>query len=81
MTRIKRALGASDAARGLYDLNVRLGLPTGLKDLGMQEKDIGKAVEVVMAAKIKHPRAVSKDRNDRHHYAGLCGSSRRNFRI
>ena len=61
MTRIKRALGASDAARGLYDLNVRLGLPTGLKDLGMQEKDIGKAVEVVMAAKIKHPRAVSKE--------------------
>ncbi len=60
MERIKRALGASDAARGLYDLNVRLGLPTGLKDLGMQEKDIGKAVEVVAAAKITHPRPVSK---------------------
>jgi hypothetical protein len=27
----------------------------------MQEKDIGKAVEVVMAAKISHPRTVSKD--------------------
>ncbi len=61
MERIKRALGASDAARGLYDLNVRVGLPTGLKDLGMQEKDIAKAVEVVMAAKITHPRAVSKE--------------------
>jgi maleylacetate reductase len=61
MTRIKRALGSSDAARGLYDLNVRLRLPTGFKDLGMQQKDIGKAVEVVMAAKIKHPRPVSKD--------------------
>ena len=61
MTRIKRALGASDAARGLYDLNVRIGLPTGLKDIGMQEQDIGKAVEVVMKAKITHPRPVSKE--------------------
>jgi maleylacetate reductase len=61
MDRIKRALGAGDAARGLYDLNVRIGLPTGLRDLGMQEKDIGKAVEVVMAAKVSHPRPVSKE--------------------
>ncbi len=60
MERIKRALGAADAARGLYDLNVRIGLPTGLKDVGMQEKDIEKAVEVVAAAKITHPRPVSK---------------------
>ena len=61
MERIKRALGTSDAARGLYDLNARIGLPTGLKDIGLQEKDIGRAVEVVMAAKISHPRAVSKE--------------------
>ena len=60
MERIKRALGAPDAARGLYDLNVRLGLPTGLKGLGMRQHDIAKAVEVVSAIKIAHPRAVSK---------------------
>ena len=42
MARIQRALGASDAARGLYDLNVRLGLPTGLKGLGMREDDLAK---------------------------------------
>lgn len=59
MARIKRALGAADAARGLYDLNVRIGLPTGLKDIGMREADIGKAVEVVAAAKITHPKPVS----------------------
>jgi len=58
--RIKRALGAPDAARGLYDLNVRLGLPTGLKGLGLREEDIPKAVEVVSAVKITHPRPVSK---------------------
>jgi maleylacetate reductase len=60
MARIKRALCVADAARGLYDLNVRLGLPTGLKDLGLRETDIGKAAEVVSAVKIEHPRPVSK---------------------
>jgi maleylacetate reductase len=60
MARITRALGASDAARGLHDLNVRLGLPTGLKDIGMREADIAKAVEVVAAVKISHPRPVTK---------------------
>jgi maleylacetate reductase len=73
MERIKRALGVSDAARGLYDLNVRLGLPTGLKGLGMREEDIDKAVDVVSAVKITHPRPVSKaDLNNviRQAYAG-----------
>jgi maleylacetate reductase len=60
MERIKRALGTDDAARELYDLNVRIGLPTGLKDIGMREEDIGKAVEVVSAAKITHPKPVTK---------------------
>jgi alcohol dehydrogenase class IV len=60
MARIQRALGVSDAARGLYDLNVRLGLPTGLKGLGMREADIAKAVDVVSAVKIAHPRPVAK---------------------
>jgi maleylacetate reductase len=60
MARVARALGVQDAARGLYDLNVRLGLPTGFKDLGLKENDIDKAVEVVSAVKISHPRPVSK---------------------
>ena len=60
MARIQRALGVSDAARGLYDLNVRLGLPTGLKGLGLREDDIGKAVDIVAAVKISHPRPVAK---------------------
>jgi maleylacetate reductase len=60
MACIARALGAPNAARGLYDLNVRLGLPTGLKALGMREDDIARAVDVVSAVKITHPRPVSK---------------------
>ncbi len=60
MARIKRALGVPDAARGLYDLNVRIGLPTGLKGLGLREDDIAKAVEVVSKIKIDHPRPVGR---------------------
>ena len=60
MTRINRALGVPDAARGLYDLNVRIGLPTGLKGLGLREDDIAKAVEVVSKIKIDHPRPVGR---------------------
>ena len=60
MARIKRALGVPDAARGLYDLNVRIGLPTGLNGLGLREDDIAKAVEVVSKIKIDHPRSVGR---------------------
>jgi len=61
MALIAKALLAKDAGQGLYDLNVRLGLPTGLKDLGMKEADIPKAVELVAAAKFVNPRPVSPD--------------------
>jgi maleylacetate reductase len=61
MELIARALGAKDAGRGLYDLNVRIGLPTGLKDLGMNEADIPKAVDIVAAGKFVNPRPVSRD--------------------
>jgi maleylacetate reductase len=61
MTLIAGALGGADAGRGLYDLNVRIGLPTGLKGLGMQEADIPKAIELVAAAKFVNPRQASRD--------------------
>jgi maleylacetate reductase len=61
MDLIARALNASDAGRGLYDLNVRLGLPTGLQVLGMKESDIPKAVELIAAAKFVNPRPVSPE--------------------
>lgn len=58
MAAIERALGVSDAGRGLYDLNVQTGLPTGLKDIGMQEADLAKAVDVVAAGSFVNPRPV-----------------------
>jgi alcohol dehydrogenase class IV len=63
MERMARALLANDrdAGQALYDLNVRIGLPTGLKELGMKEADIPRAVELVAAAKFVNPRPVSRD--------------------
>jgi maleylacetate reductase len=60
MERIMRALGAKDAGLGLYELNVRLGNPTGLKDLGMKESDIEAGVDFVAASPIANPRPVSR---------------------
>jgi hypothetical protein len=39
---------------------VRLGLPTGLKDLGLAEKDLDQAVGILSAVKITYPKPVSK---------------------
>jgi alcohol dehydrogenase class IV len=54
--RLVRALGSSDPARALYDINAACGLPTGLKDLGLHEADIPRAVEIVAKRKFPCPR-------------------------
>jgi maleylacetate reductase len=59
MARIARALGAADPARALYDINVACGLPTGLRDLGMPEDGIPRAVEIVAKRTFPNPRPVT----------------------
>ncbi len=56
MRRIERALGVPDAARGLYDLNVRLGLATGYRALGVPADGLEKAVAVIAKMKFPNPR-------------------------
>lgn len=60
MEKIERAMGVKDAGMGLYDFNVRLGIPTGLKDLGMKESDIEDAADFVGATPFPNPRPVSR---------------------
>jgi maleylacetate reductase len=55
-TRLSRALGADDPAQALHGINVACGLPTGLKDLGLREADIPRAVEIVAKRKFPCPR-------------------------
>jgi maleylacetate reductase len=59
MARIARAIGAADAAGGLYDLEVRLGLPMKLADLGVPESDLGRAAKIAMEAPYPNPAPVT----------------------
>jgi maleylacetate reductase len=60
MDRLTRALGVSDAARGLYDLTGRLGAPRSLKQLGMREVDIEAAADLAAERPYWNPRPVER---------------------
>jgi maleylacetate reductase len=59
MARIARALGADDAAAGLYDLAVALGASATLAELGLAEADIASAAAAAAAFTRLHPRPAS----------------------
>ena len=58
MARIRKALDASDAATGIYDLEKKLGLPTRLADIGMKEADLERAARIAVEAPYPNPRKV-----------------------
>jgi maleylacetate reductase len=58
MQRIERALGASDAAAGIFDLEGKLGLPMKLADIGMREADLERAARIAAEAPYPNPRKV-----------------------
>lgn len=49
MARVARALGTTDAARGLYDLAGRIGAPRSLRELGMREDQVPQAAAAAAA--------------------------------
>jgi alcohol dehydrogenase class IV len=52
------ALGASDAAQGLYDLAVRLGAPVALRDIGMPADGLDRAATLATENPYYNPRAI-----------------------
>ena len=56
MSKIARALGASDAATGLYELAKSLKIPLALKDIGMPEDGVERVVELAMKDPYWNPR-------------------------
>ena len=61
MARLARALGAADAPSALFDLATSLGAPTSLKELGMPEHGLSKAVDQCLAAPPANPRALERE--------------------
>ena len=61
MARIARALGTPEAARGLYELEGKLGTPRALKDLGMPESGLDKAADLAAANPYANPVPIDRD--------------------
>jgi maleylacetate reductase len=60
MHRIARALGARSAARGVYDLALKLGAQVALRDLGLAEADLDKTADIAAANPYWNPRRIDR---------------------
>ncbi|MHC2256559.1 maleylacetate reductase [Bradyrhizobium embrapense] len=60
ISRAARALGASDAADGLFDLSARLGAPRSLAEIGMPEDGIAKAAALAIKNPYWNPRPIEE---------------------
>jgi alcohol dehydrogenase class IV len=60
MQRIARALGASSAAVGLYDLAKKLNAPLTLNELGMPEAGLDKAADIAVSNPYPNPRPLER---------------------
>ena len=58
MGRIARALNVDCAPDGLYELNRELGVPRGLRDIGLKQTDLDHACEVALSNPYWNPRPV-----------------------
>jgi maleylacetate reductase len=61
MGRIAGALDAQDAPGALYALLSRLGLPVGLREIGMPESGLEKVARIVSDAPYPNPEPVAYD--------------------
>jgi len=60
MRLIAAALGAEEAALGLYDLAKRLGAPLSLAEIGMKEADLDRAADLAVKTPYANPRPVER---------------------
>jgi maleylacetate reductase len=60
MRRVARALGADDAAQGLFDLLQSLGAPTALREIGMPESGLDGAAELATTMPYWNPRPIER---------------------
>lgn len=57
--RVSEALGAGDAAAGLRELGLSVGVVPSLRELGLRERDLDEVARLATAAPVNNPRAVS----------------------
>lgn len=62
MAKAARALGTASAAQGVFDLAKNLGAPYSLKQLGMKEEDLERALDVVMKSPYPNPAPLEREK-------------------
>jgi maleylacetate reductase len=60
MARIARAIGAADAATGLFDLAKTLGAPLALSEIGMKRDDLDRAADIAAQSPYYNPRPIER---------------------
>jgi alcohol dehydrogenase class IV len=61
MGRVAGALGADDAARGIFDLAVAVGAKTSLRELGMRAEDLDEAADLATRDPYSNPAPVTRE--------------------
>jgi alcohol dehydrogenase class IV len=61
MERVARALGAHDAARGVFDLARRHGAPLSLVAIGMRAEGLDRAADLAASTPYPNPRPLERD--------------------
>jgi maleylacetate reductase len=75
MARIARALGAANAAKGLFELNKVLRAPTALRDLGVQAGDLDRVVDAALKTPYPNPRRLERSALRELLHNAWCGQS------
>jgi alcohol dehydrogenase class IV len=60
MARIARALGAPDAAQGVFDLAAAHGAPTSLRAIGMPAEGLDRAADLAATTPYPNPRPLER---------------------
>ncbi|VXC14548.1 Maleylacetate reductase [Burkholderia sp. 8Y] len=61
MMRIARALGSENAALGVFELGRELNIPSGLREIGMQESDLDRACDIALSNPYWNPRPIERE--------------------
>jgi len=61
MARVARALGAREAAGGMWDLAASLGAPLSLQSIGMERRHLERAADLAIANPYWNPRRITRD--------------------
>jgi maleylacetate reductase len=61
ISRVARALGATNAAHGLLDLSASMGAPVSLKSLGLRHTDLDRAADIAVQNPYYNPRPITRE--------------------